>query len=47
MDKKSFKKHNRVESKQSRQEEKDDYDNSDAKKNGNSDFYNEETVMAR
>lgn len=37
MGKKSFKKHNRVESKQSRQEEKDDYDNSDAKKDGNSD----------
>ena len=32
MGKKSFKKHNRVESKKSRQEEKDDYDNNDAKK---------------
>ena len=37
MGKKSFKKHNRVESKQSRQEEKEDYNNSDAKKDGNSD----------
>ena len=32
MGKKSFRKHNRVESKESRQEEKDDYDNRDAKK---------------
>ena len=32
MGKKSFKKHNRAESKKSRQEEKDDYDNDDAKK---------------
>ena len=32
MGKKSFRKHNRVEPKESRQEEKDDYDNRDAKK---------------
>jgi hypothetical protein len=37
MGKKSFKKHNRVESEKSRQEEKDDYDNSDAKKQDNPD----------